>query len=274
MTGRLAFARHELRRVAQTPRTFANWPAVLAGLAQQQVGRGADTLTFVTRDGLRIECPNRPGARVPIYEIFAEDCYRLPWFLADLDPKRVLDIGGHIGTFANRMAQLYPHATVESFEPSPVTAEFLRRNAAANGFADRITVTQAAVAATSGSAVFDDNGAGSGLNGLAALGHASGTATTVPAVTFDEIVAAGAHSVDVVKIDCEGGEYDLVHGSEPASWDAVARVVIEHHPVPGRSWPELRAWFAERGLRVQDEVTQDGYGCAWLSRTPLPSPAR
>jgi FkbM family methyltransferase len=260
-------------RLVQTPSTFANWPQVLRDMALGRSGRGPDELMFRTRSGVVITTPNRPGARVPVYEIFAEDCYRLQWLLGDLAqrPIQVIDIGGHVGTFAVRLTQLHPQATLRCFEPSATTAEFLRRNAERNGVADRVTVVEQALASTSGVALYDDNGAGSGLNGLVALGHTSGIATTVGTTTFDDVIAASTAPVDLVKIDCEGGEFDLVLSSTPSSWDSVSRVVIESHPVPGHSWPELRDWFARAGLAVQDEVSWGGYACAWLSREPLPA---
>jgi hypothetical protein len=68
-------------------------------------------------------------------------------------------------------------------------------------------------------------------------------------------------------MDCEGGEYDLVLGSSPQSWDAVERIVIEYHPHPRHSWTELRQWFAERGLEVvQVEPCAPEQGTAWLAR--------
>ncbi|GAB2478967.1 FkbM family methyltransferase [Jatrophihabitans fulvus] len=261
------------RRLVQTPRTFTNWPDVFRHMALGRGGRGPDTLTFRTRTGVRIDTPNRPGARVPVYEIFAEDCYRLEWLLGPLlrEPLQAVDIGGHVGTFSVRLAQLHPKATVAAFEPSPTTASFLRRNVEQNGVADRVTVTEAALSGSTGSAGFDDNGAGSGLNGLlAARSAGTGTATEVRTVAFDDVVAALASPPQLVKIDCEGGEYDLVLGSDPASWRSVRRVVIEFHPVEGHGWPELREFFAGVGLTVQDIETLDGYGCAWLSRDPLP----
>lgn len=260
------------RRLVQTPRTFRNWPEVLRDMALGRAGRGPQTLTFRTRSGLCIHTPNRPGARVPVYEIFAEDCYRLRWLLGPLAdrPIRVVDIGGHVGTFATRLAQLHRAARITSFEPSPTTAEFLRRNVAVNGFADRIDVVQRALASSSGDAIFDDNGAGSGLNGLVSAGHGTGTATRVSTVAFDEVIASAAGPVDLVKIDCEGGEYDLVLGSAPASWADVRRLVIEFHPVAGHSWPELQERFEQCGLHVRHQVAEDGYGCVWLSRDPLP----
>jgi FkbM family methyltransferase len=266
------------RRVAQTPRTFSNWAPILRDMALGRARRGPEMLTFRTRSGVRIDTPNRPGARVPVYEIFAEDCYRLEWFLGPLlhRPIQVLDIGGHVGTFTCRLTQLHPQASVLAFEPSATTAAFLRRNVAQNLVADRVTVFERALAATSGTAVFDDNGAGSGLNGLVAAGHSggTGTATKVETIAFDQAVADAPAPVDVVKIDCEGGEFDLVLGSAPQSWASVQRVVIEHHPVPGHAWPELRDWFAGVGLLVQDEDAFGQHGCVWLSREPLPAPTR
>ena len=273
MSGLMRSRVYWARRAVQTPRTYRNWASILRDMALGRVGRGPATLTFRTRSGMCIDTPNRPGARVPVYEIFADDCYRFEWFLGPLlrRPIRVLDIGGHVGTFSCRITQLHPQATVVAYEPSATTAAFLRRNADQNGVADRVTVRQQALAATSGRAVFDDNGAGSGLNSLVAAGHAAATGRAVEVATagFDDVIAADG-PVEVVKIDCEGGEYDLVLGSAAASWADVQRVVIEHHPVPGHGWPELRARFAEFGLIVQDEDFFGSHGCVWLSREALP----
>jgi FkbM family methyltransferase len=268
---------HDAKRVAQSPGAFSNWPRVLTDMALERFGSGPETLSFATRSGLRIDCPNQPGARVPIYEIFAEDCYRFDWFLGSLRerPIQVFDIGGHIGTFACRLAQIHPTATIQAYEPSPTTASFLRKNVEQNGFAERITVFETALAATTGFADLDDNGGGSGLNGLVSAGHGStATSTRVQTVAFDEAIAALGKPVDVVKMDCEGGEYDLVYGSSPQSWDSVQRIVLEYHEVPGQSWGELRSWFGARGFTVEAHTAaHDKLGSAWLSREPLAAQA-
>lgn len=265
-------ARHQAMRVWQTPRTFSNWATVLADMAREKVGRGPETLTFDTRQGLVIECPNRAGARVPIYEIFAEDCYHFEWFLGALSgqPLYVLDIGGQIGTFACRLAQLEPKATIRTYEPSPTSASVLRGNVERNGFGDRITVIEEALAATVGTAELDDNEGGSGTNSLVGAQGRSGATITVATTTFDAAVAALPAPPNVVKIDCEGGEYDLVAASSPENWAAVERLVIEYHKVPGHSWDELRTWFGGVGLSVQHhEPLGEGLGVVWLSREPL-----
>lgn len=266
------------RRFAQTPQAFQNWPQIMRDMALARFGRGPQTLTFRTRSGARIDTPNRPGARVPVYELFAEDSYRLRWLLGPLldRPIQVIDVGGHVGTFSVRLTQLHRDATVTAFEPSPTTAGFLRRNVAQNGVADRVTVFECALAATTGHAIFDDNGGGSGLNGLLATraGGGTGVGTDVETLSFDDAVAKVGAPVDLIKIDCEGGEYDLVLNSAVGSWATVQRVVIEHHPVAGHSWEELREFFEAAGLAQQDQETFEGYGCTWLSRSPLPAFAR
>jgi FkbM family methyltransferase len=266
-------AAHNAKRVGQTPGTFSNWATVLADMAKGKVGRGPQTLTFKARSGLTITCPNVPGARVPIYEVFAEDCYHFSWFLGALDGTalQVIDVGGQVGTFSCRLAQLQPGATIHTYEPSPTTAGFLRTNVQQNHFADRITVFEQALAGSIGTAEFDDNSGGSGTNSL--VGSAQGTVATVTVqtTTFDAAVTAAGKPVDLVKIDCEGGEYELVQASSPENWASVQRLVLEYHPVPGHSDKELRSFFSGVGLHVQhEEDLGGGTGVIWFSRDELP----
>lgn len=265
---------HDVRRVAQTPGAFANWSEVLLAMAKERVGRGPDELAFATRRGQRITVPNVPGARVPVYEVFAEDCYRLDWFLGDLQgtPIQVVDIGAHVGTFACWLAHLHPQATIDCSEPAPDTCSYLRRNVEQNGLSDRIAVHEQAVAATTGRARLGVPGAASALSSLATDDDAgTGDHLDVVAISFDDAVAGLPHPPVVVKMDCEGGEYPLVRASSPTSWATVQRIVLEYHAVPGERWSELRSWFEDLGFAVaREEPIAEGLGTAWLSRTPLP----
>ena len=84
--------------------------------------------------------------------------------------------------------------------------------------------------------------------------------------TFDNL-SEQIGGAQLVKIDCEGGEYDLVLGSSPQSWRSVERVVIEYHPHPEHGWDTLARWFADAGLTtVRIEPVAADQGTAWLSR--------
>ena len=244
---------------------------MLAAIVGQRLRRHPSDLLFQIDDNLRIVSPNAPGARVPVYEVFAEDAYHLEWFTSDLgDDLRAVDIGGHIGCFSMAFVRLHPTARVQTFEASPSTADYARRNMERNGFDDRVSVHNTAVSSTTGTLTFADNASGSGLNGLTAP---KGTPTIeVPCVTFAEALARADGPVDVVKIDTEGAEYDIVLKSDPKDWADVQRLVLEYHRVTGRSWEELRTFLSDAGLEVAHHVwaRDQRLGTAWLSRTPLP----
>ena len=98
------------RRVVETFQ-FANPGRILTDLALSASPWRNEELTFKTKDGLTMAAPNFPGARVPLYEIFVEDAYRMPWITRGLRPDAtVLDIGGHIGCFTVALSAAMPGA--------------------------------------------------------------------------------------------------------------------------------------------------------------------
>ncbi len=250
------------RRLRQTVGSFDNGGRVLLDL-----GRRADELTVKTH-GLTITCPNVAGARVPLYEIFAENAYRLDWFTQGLrDGFVAVDIGGHVGCFSTALATERSDAAVNTFEASPTTFQYLQRNVQQNGLGDRVSVNHLALAPEAGTLEFADNSGGSGLNGITA--PEGSPVIQVPATTIAAVFAEHG-PVDLVKIDTEGAEYGIVLASDPADWSTVSRVVLEYHDVPGHSWDELVSFFGSAGLDVvRHEPVSDRLGTAWLSRGPV-----
>ncbi|HET7735958.1 MAG TPA: FkbM family methyltransferase [Nocardioidaceae bacterium] len=264
-------ARHAARRVRQTVTDFDNGAALLTGMARGRLAGTPDELTFRV-DGLAVTVPNRKGARVPVYEVFAEDAYRLGWFLSGLgDAPVVVDIGGHVGCFSLAVASRLPGARVSAYEASPSTAAYLERNVAANALTGRISTHATAVGPTAGFLEFADNDGGSALNGLTS--PQGSTVIKVPCVTVAEAFDA-AGGPDLVKIDTEGAEYALVLASAPETWAAVRRVVLEYHDVPQHSWGELETFFARAGLHQVAHLPENSrQGTVWLSRDDLPASA-
>lgn len=271
--GPLALTRHvgkralnNGRRTIQTLRQFDNGRSVLGDI----VLRRPDELTFV-KDGLTVICPNRPGARFAVYELFTDDTYELPWFTRGLrDDTVVLDLGGHIGAFSLAITRLFPQARVEAYEPTPFTSGYLRRNVEINGLSDRVRVFEAAISARAGVLVMAIADDGSAHNGVMLVGAPGTSSIEVPTTGLGDAFAAAPGPVDLVKFDIEGAEYEAILESSPDLWQSVSRVVMEYHHMPGRSWAELESFFSGVGLEVvRRDVHPDEQGLAWLSRTPL-----
>jgi FkbM family methyltransferase len=170
--------------------------------------------------------------------------------LATLErPARIVDLGGHVGYFGLFMRQLYTDASVVSFEPDPRNVEILRRCIEANGLRERWQVIEACAATRDGTAPFqssfhlsrvaaeDDDALGDLQRRIAGtFSFLEGTALLSPEV--HQVAARDAFpsmlDADLIKIDIEGGEWQLL--ADPRLGELEARaIVLEYHPsyLPG-----------------------------------------
>lgn len=265
-------ASHVSQRVRQTPMLFTNYPQVFGSLLASMTPWQRPEMTFRLRNGYTIVSPNADGARFPIYEIFADDGYRLDVLCRGLpEDAHVLDIGGQIGCFSLAVAKHLPDARIDVYEASPTSAGYVQRNVEGNGLGDRIRVNATALSGEDGFFTFVDSGTASGHNGLTAP-EGLGEEVTVPCTTFDAAVAKLDGRVELVKADVEGAEYDIILKSSASSWSTVERIVMEYHPVAGHSLDELVEFFASVGIRptAHEPGTRPGLGLMWLARTSDP----
>ena len=228
-------------------------------------------LVVTARAGPTLRTPRGSASSWPVLEVLVDDAYqldRLPWEGQRSDTLRVVDIGAHVGSFAITLAWRYRCATVTCFEPAPETAGYLARNIEANGLSDRVTFHRAAVGAAAGSAQLLRTVAGSGQATLQpALVPDATERIDVPVVDIATAFSLGGPP-DLVKLDCEGGEYEIVLESSATLWESVRCILLEYHPVPGHSWSELRTHLVGLGFRVgwHEPGRVRGLGMAQLLR--------
>lgn len=131
----------------------------------------------------------------------------------------VVEVGANVGYFTLTIAHVVgPRGSVAAFEPDPVLAQIVRDNAEINGFADRVTVHEKAVADAQGEIRFftthRHRGNGSILEGFEQLpGNPEDRRVeiVVPSVRLDDAFAA--NPPDVIKIDAEGAESAVLRGA-------------------------------------------------------------
>jgi FkbM family methyltransferase len=159
----------------------------------------------------------------------------------DVTGKVVIDVGAHIGGFAVWMA--VRGADVVAVEPIPDNVQLIGMNAARNGV--DINVVQAVAGVTGKKAwveygfTHDENARAHAFIGSTAHSEHACQRVEVPEVGLTRLIEwLGCPPPDVVKLDCEGGEWDWFADPALAS---VPLIVGEWHPVLGHTRAEVVA---------------------------------
>jgi FkbM family methyltransferase len=132
----------------------------------------------------------------------------------------VYDIGAHVGSIALGMAGLVGRSgRVVAFEADPETAENLMENRDRNGLTTPLEIVSSAVWSYSSSRIsFRRGGEKRSHGGVEMDGQypvlGSGEVIEIPAITLDDFVAKSGLVPQLIKIDVEGGEYEVLSGGE------------------------------------------------------------
>lgn len=147
-------------------------------------------------------------------------------------PLNVADLGAHTGLASVFLLERFDVGRLVAFEPHPANASLLRRTLAANAPDGAWRVVEACAAASAGDVAL------AGDAHLSRIDPDGGSETiTVPAVDAFEHLG----DADLLKIDVQGGEWDLLASPRFAQLPARA-LVLEYHPhLSGTDRPLERA---------------------------------
>jgi FkbM family methyltransferase len=135
----------------------------------------------------------------------------------------IVDIGGHIGSFATKAGILASQGKVYACEPFPSTYEVLSKNTAPY---PNIKAQQIAISNKNGTDTFYFSTANPAENSLV---RKSANSTEVPLMTLgDFLTQNNINSVDLMKVDCEGAEYDILFGAKD-QLHKIKKMVMEIH---------------------------------------------
>lgn len=151
--------------------------------------------------------------------------YKTKAFMANLkEGDIVVDVGAHVGYYsALASRKIGDQGKVFSFEPRPLNIEFFKDHVRINGL-NNITLYEGAISARSGEANFDTN-TGTGTGHLSEHGHLK-----VKTYCLDELVETGEiPGLDFLKVDVEGGEIEVLKGSQNAIAKNRPRMLLATH---------------------------------------------
>jgi len=182
----------------------------------------------------------------------------------DVKEKRVLDIGASIGDTAVYFA-LRGAREVVAFEPYPFSYQFALRNMEANGLGN-VRVINAGISGRDGTVRVTR---GENTSGGVLKPSNEPDAVEVPIYSLDRVLEKYG-PFDVMKMDCEGCEYDAILNSKRIG--ELRQIQIEYHYGPRRLVEALRdAGFEVEATRPQrfynpramDPNMLGGYIYAW-----------
>lgn len=201
------------------------------------------------------------------YEIFIHKFLRVP---VRIPPERVtliVDLGANVGMSCLYWLAAYWRAEVIAFEPHPGHVAQCRVNLQRNDFQSRVTLHAVAAGAANGRAWISDAGTASKVGTVPEGGY------EIQVVDIFALLAG--RRINILKIDIEGGEYELLEDPRFGELD-VRAIIMEWHERKDR--PQGYAWCRERlknlGYQLYPVFEQETHGMMWAYQKHVPGALR
>ena len=218
-----------MKRFVNSVRNLSEWTSFWSWYyALKRPGSRAEELEIRLRGGLVARVP---GALMSAFdEVFLREVYGRA-LSPPLGPAPVvIDIGANAGFFALQVFARYRDARVVALEPLPAHVALLRRQLELNPGLD-FTVDPRAVCARAGTVEirFDSRHGLSVAASLFPRADADGSLTVEATTLVDLYATHGIGRCHLLKMDCEGAEYEILHHCPDDVFAATDRIVLEAH---------------------------------------------
>jgi FkbM family methyltransferase len=177
-----------------------------------------------------------------------------------VEGKTVIDIGANIADSSIYFALRGAHKVI-GIEPFPRNYRLARKNIIQNKLSDQIVVILAACAATDGEVEIDPTYQSTIGSTLRDIEFKNGD--KVPLLTLRSIVnrhKSGADDPLILKMDCEGCEYDTILSADETTLQDFSYIIIEYH----YGYKNLEEKLKKNGFSVSRTRTKI---YKWKSRT-------
>lgn len=195
-------------------------------------------------------------------EIFIHKDYSLPFKTSNSIPM-IIDVGANIGLFTYYMLKRFPNANLHAFEADPNNFDILTKNLSLFPyFLNRnIFINNQAISSANGFLDFYVSSYGGWSSRYDALGTKGLKPVKVPTIRLSEyLLKNNISNVDLLKIDIEGGEYDIIYNDSQLWKFNIANLIIEidREPRAGNLYTYNRAIEILRKNFNQVNLVKDG----------------
>lgn len=188
-------------------------------------GKPLKTLSF--RNGIVLNGSNTISLAFLLQEIWIDEIYKYPGYHIKSGDV-IIDIGANIGAFSTYAAIHHPDVTVYAYEPCPENFQLLDLNIK-NSNLQNVKIVQKAVAGSSDTRFLHLNPFSSGAHSLT-FTTTEASCLSVNCITLDEIFEEkNIKKCDLLKIDCEGSEYEIFENCHSNILNKVSKIICEYH---------------------------------------------
>ncbi len=165
-----------------------------------------------------------------INEVFIKKEYGI--LEKEKEPKTIIDVGAHIGSFCVFFAKKFPNAKIYSYEPMPDNFALLQKNLATNRLQNKVFPFNAAVVGKKTQEqiplyLCEDNPACNSLDKEYA--KEGSKEVFVRAISFAEIFSQNhIEQCDILKLDCENVELEIIKENKE-TFQKIKTVILEYH---------------------------------------------
>jgi FkbM family methyltransferase len=182
--------------------------------------------------------------------------------------RTIVDLGANVGFSLLYYLHKYPLCQILAFEPHPRHFAQIERNLALNGARQRIELHAAAAGARSRSMRLTDRSSSSSLT-------ESDRPDSFSVEVVDLFPMIEQRRIDLMKIDIEGGEYEILADPRFDRLDLGA-IVMEWHSrgggVADKRWCEER--LGGLGFVIDEIFSEESHGMFWARRSMAGPTAR
>jgi FkbM family methyltransferase len=201
-----------------------------------------------------LQLPQDEGTRTAFVDLLLDDCYRLHTLPKNI--RTILDVGAHAGLFSMAARIAFYDATIHAYEPNPQMLPLLSNQSRAGGF----TYFGEAVSLAEGRMSLS-----SGADSVHTRANRA-DAGEIHCISFAQAVERLGGSVDLVKLDCEGAEWEIL--KDEATWGKVRHLTMEFHLWAGYTLEQLKTRVDQLGFRISEcQVCGQDFGLLQASRT-------
>jgi FkbM family methyltransferase len=237
-------------------RLYRNWFEIISNHFEA----GKETSNLVLRNGVKFIIHPKSTDMGLIQEIFSENIYQIQ--KGDIGHNGVvIDIGAHIGVFSVLAATWADNVTVYSFEPEPDNFQLLVENTRINHLENSIKPFNIAVSDKSTPRIL--------LRSASSLSAHSFFPNKFPAGDIKDRVEVSCTTLadifrnnaigkcDVLKLDCEGEEYNILLHAPDEILLKIMKIVAEYHDgLTEYDHQDLVDFLQNRGFEVRIEKSR------------------